>query len=432
VGKRLIGFAVACVIALGIVAFYEFAARSGRGGESSPLYSARRHDPYGTAALADLLTERGIEVRYLERPRLDDAAHGVLIQVLPLPEKRVSMGPVNPPPEAPQDRRLVQWIAKGNTVVQFTRAETDLMGSFLRPPDPAEGTTGSPQHPAPARTGRNESEARNIQDHEVAGGFPDKLPGLLQPAAWTPAAHEILGLQGALPEPMWLRSPLRLPVGPRSAARPLAVCGGQVVAAESRFGEGRVIFVGAPTPALNGGLNEGGNLDFLLAIAGKGPVILDEWSHGIGREDSVMGLLRRFGLMAFLVQVIFVLGLYIWSTRANRLPERVEPARWPASIEQIETLGHLYGQTFTREETALRVRQEVLRRLAAALRCPVAELERHRARLAPHEPDRVGEIILSATGEPAARRAALERALAESLTESHKFLEEKSHGRSVA
>lgn len=430
-GKRLVGIAVACVIALGIVAFYEFAARSGRGGESSPLYSARRHDPYGTAALADLLTERGIEVRYLERPRLDDAAHGVLIQVLPLPEKRSSSGPVSPPQEAPPDRRLVGWIAKGNTVVQFTRAETDLMGSFLRPPEPAEGTSGSPQRPAPARIGWNESEARDIQDHEVAGSFPDKLPGMLQPAAWTSAAREMLGLPAALP-PMWLRSPLRLPIGPRSAARPLAVCGGQVVATESRFGDGRVIFVGAPTPALNGGLNVGGNLDFVLAIVGKGPVILDEWSHGVGREDSVMGLLRRFGLQAFLFQVIFILGLYIWSTRANRRPERVEPARWPASIEQIETLGHLYGQTFTREETALRVRQEVLRRLAAALRCPVAELERQRARLEPREANRVGEIILSAPGEPAARRAALERALAESLTESHKFLEEKSHGRSVA
>jgi hypothetical protein len=432
VGKWLVGFATVGAIALGLVAFYELAFRSGRGGESSPLYSARRHDPYGTAALADLLTERGVEVRYLERPRLDDADHGVLIQVLPLPREQPSKGPVSPSSAAARDPGLLDWIAKGNIVVQFTRAETDLMSAFLRPADSADETAVPPWRAGRARTSWEGPDAREIEKHEAAGRFPDKLPGELLSADWTSAAREILGRQGGLPQPMRLRSPLRLMIGPHSAARPLAVCGNQIVASESRFGAGRVIFIGAPTPALNGGLDEGGNLDFILALVGKGPVILDEWSHGIGREDSIMGVIRRFGLLPFLFQVIFVLGLYIWSMRANRPPERVEPARWPAGIEQIATLGHLYGQAFSREETALRVRQEVLRRLASALRCPVAEIENQRAHLEPREADRVGEIIISAAGEPAAQRAALERALAESLTESHKFLEEKSHGRSIA
>ena len=196
--KRLVGFAIAGVIAIGFFAFYEFASRSGRGGESSPLYSARRHDPYGTAALADFLTERGVEVRYLERPRLDDADHGVLIQVLPLPRARPSKGPPGPPPP-PVDRRLLDWIAKGNTVVQFTRGETELMDSFLRPPGAAESASVPGRGSGPEIVAWNEPDAREIEKYEAAGGLPDELPGSFQPADWTPAAAEILGLKGALP-----------------------------------------------------------------------------------------------------------------------------------------------------------------------------------------------------------------------------------------
>ena len=111
------------VIVTGAVAFYRSAAFNARSGEDNPIYSSTRFDPYGTAALQELLTQRGIAVRNLERPNLDPGDRGVLIQVLPAEEqsKRGSA-----PPHL-KTSELTEWMAQGNTVIQLTREQTDLM-----------------------------------------------------------------------------------------------------------------------------------------------------------------------------------------------------------------------------------------------------------------------------------------------------------------
>ena len=93
---------------------------------------------------------------------------------------------------------------------------------------------------------------------------------------------------------------------------------GPVVAGEDRVGEGKLVIVGSTTPALNHSLGNVGNLEFLLTEIGNGPVIFDEWSHGIGRQATVMGFLRDVGLIPVLIQLAFVLLLYVRSTSGLR------------------------------------------------------------------------------------------------------------------
>ena len=76
--------------------------------------------------------------------------------------------------------------------------------------------------------------------------------------------------------------------------------GKAIVACEYRIGQGRLVVVGAPTPALNGMIGEAQNLDFLLSLIGKGPVILDDWMHGLGHEAdaTVSGLAAALDALA--------------------------------------------------------------------------------------------------------------------------------------
>src|SRR5512137_1546347 len=82
--KRSAILITVAALVLCVWAFYEVAYQASRGGESMPVYSTRRHDPYGTAALYELLRERGHPIRTLERSHLEPNDTGTLIQVLPL------------------------------------------------------------------------------------------------------------------------------------------------------------------------------------------------------------------------------------------------------------------------------------------------------------------------------------------------------------
>src|SRR5690242_13272830 len=104
--------AASLALLLAIAWFYESAAFNSRVGDDAPLYSARRHDAYGSAALVDLLKERGIPVRTLERPSLEPEDHGILIQVLPMDGSGSTRYRV-------PARQLADWISQGNTVIQF-------------------------------------------------------------------------------------------------------------------------------------------------------------------------------------------------------------------------------------------------------------------------------------------------------------------------
>jgi len=349
---------VAAVVAIlaGIIVTYRSAGFSARSGSDAPLYSVRRYDPYGTAALRDLLAERGVPVRTLEGPSLEREDHGVLIQVLPVEERMRGRQQYHP-----QTRQLEEWMSAGNTVVQLTRSETELMRRLKVAP-----TTRPAYHDADA-----------VQDREARGETPEKIE----------AGVALASLISRPERRLMLWSPMIFADQQERGWKPLARMGrggeNTVVAGELPVGKGRLIVVGAPTPALNGTLGEEGNLDFLLETIGKGPVILDEWSHGVGHEATIIGFLWQAGLVPVLAQIAFLGILYGWSFMGFRPPEAGVAARQRSSSEQIETLGFLYGQSLSLAAARSRVDVEVRRRLAEALRCQPGEVEERVRKLEP-------------------------------------------------
>jgi hypothetical protein len=340
--RRILPTLTLVAIFVGVVAFYQSAAVRSRTGADAPLYSTRRYDPYGTAAIRDLLAERGIEVRTLERPNLHPDDHGVLIEVLDSRGERINA------------RQLLEWISKGNTVVQFTRTYTGLMASLK-----IEATT-QPFH----------TDFETIEAFEEAGVSPDK-------ADFDAVSARVNSLPAGSAElTMW--RPMKItPPTTNPFWKTLARTDDRwktVVAGQFRIGKGKFILIGAPEPAINGMLESGNNLDFLLSLVGNGPVLLDEWSHGLGKEPTIMGLIHEVGLLPLLFQLGGVVLLYVWSTSGYLQRAHATIVRRRSSAEQIQTLGFLYDRSFNDETTRQRVAAEVRHRLSSALRCSPDDL----------------------------------------------------------
>ncbi len=294
-GQRwTLGLTLAAIV-IGTIAFYRSASFSARSGEDNPIYSSTRYDPYGTAALQELLARRGVRVRNLERPSLDAGDHGVLIEVLP--DESSSLGSEGLHLKSSE---LAEWMAEGNTVIQLAREETDLMKRL-----------GIKVDKAPEL-----KQLQQLHEFEEKGKPPDDAPGSVATARLSLPGHAVRADDSDGPE-ISLRIPMTFADKQNAAWRPIAWVESdarEVVAGEYRVGKGKLVVVGSTTPALNQSLGDVANLDFLLTEIGNGPVIFDEWSHGIGRQATVMGFLRDVGLLPVLIQLVFVMILYVWST----------------------------------------------------------------------------------------------------------------------
>ncbi len=441
------GLTLALIIAA-VALFYSEARDASRAGDTTPLYSVRRHDPYGTAALRDLLVETGVKVRNLERPRLERTDHGTLVQVLPIPSESFW----HDEPEV-QAAALLQWIAEGNTVIQFTRSRTELMDLAGVPGLPGQSLnqtavitpthfapTTAPAHPAtrPSKptttapavgkpvhvrrhvqaTNPNDTEAqlqlqshRAVEKHERAGLDPTASPGMLYVDQWkdsdspsTPNDH---------PKRMALHAPWALPVRGPDGWRPIVVStqpvgyrqgptvhlqqsqstgsdmvpdddDPRVLVGAMRIGQGKLIVVTSPSPALNHGIVNHDNLPCILAMIGSGPVIFDEWSHGLGHGGTIVSFLREVGLTPLLLQIALVLAFYSWSTRGHDRQDAPTAPRRRSVAEQVQTLGHLYAGTLPIDTLHAQVCEAVQRRLCTALHCTPTDLN---ARLSQVKPE---------------------------------------------
>jgi len=383
------------VLAIGAWGFYELAVFTSRAGTTAPLYTPKRHDPYGTAALNEWLERRGRAMRLLKSPRQLRAAQGVLLQVLPIESNEGSRA--SGVDQQLSATRLKKWIAEGNTVVQLTRRRTALMARLQVPEGVISGTT---------------AEALERQQRE--GKPPRDLPLPLRAYQWTDAAAALELPASA--SPLMLRSARRYRINPVQAsgpasgastrpnpqattqpattppvrrqsatqsvaehwtplARPRTRLRPGPVAGFVPHGAGRLIVIGAPTPALNQTLDKPGNLALMLALTDSGPVWFDAWSLGVGYTGSVMALIRQFGLVPALLQVVLVIVVYHWTGRGHQRTPPPRPRRRRSSSEQLQTLGYLYARSLPADELARRSYMLVLHRLAEALRWSVAEVE---------------------------------------------------------
>jgi hypothetical protein len=347
------------LLAAGLALFYQASAEATRGGEDSPLYSTERHDPYGTAALKDLLSERGVATTVLERPTLGDESGAVLIQVL-----------ADAGHDAPhlQAEALKEWLSKGNTLIQFTRTATDLMSAYhLEAAQPVENL-------------------KDIESAEGRGKRQDEVPAQRKGCDWIALPRLSDRETIVTGKTLQVYTPLLLQAakGHETQWQPLAVTRDDDedwIAASARIGPGRLIVVGTPTPVLNGTLAEGSNLEFVLRlIAPDGKmastvVIFDEWSHGLGHAGTIVGFMRDVGLLPVVFQLFVVVALYVWATAGYTPPPRAPVRRRRSSVEQIETLGYLYRQSLQPGLVFEKVYREVRRRLAEGLGCTPASLE---------------------------------------------------------
>lgn len=354
--------ATLAAMTLGTWAFYQMAYVASRGGETAPLYSTRRYDPYGSAALDQLLRERHIPVRELQRPRLQPTDRGTLIQILHDPPRKKShdddLAQRMPLPA------LLDWIAAGNTLICCTRNDNELL-------------TRLSLHLVPA-TDKPDAPAGDIESAQAAGLPPDQLVSPSRHARWS------AGSSDDRVRFITLRQPLEIDIEKSPDWKPLASADHRVVAAERRYHAGRVIVIGAPTIALNHSLADADNLDVLLDLIGQGPVIFDDWSHGIGLTGSVIEILARFGLVPIILQCILLVVVYHWSTRGHRPAHADAPPRSRAAVEEIATLGRLYQQGLSPEQTAARVADIMLHRVAKHLRCAPADVPQRLATRSAH------------------------------------------------
>jgi|GEM_PF-1520058 len=379
---------IAMTLALAVTcfwAFYRVAFWSARGGQSAPLFSVRRYDPYGAAAMKELLIQRGVDVRTLEQSRIPSNAQGVLIQILPLEMTHsfLPTGEMVHRRSALQAKPLREWIEEGNTVIQFVTDHTSLMRECDVPGTvkavKKKANTPNPfAQPAAAASnviGEQQAMWTNIQQEMKKGTPPDDLLGYEHIVKWTRTASDHLKADMPLREPIVAMSPYHLPPDATAQWTPLATVGriGTIIGMQ-KVGSGRLIVVTSPTPILNFSLPKRGNLAMLLALVGDQTVYVDEWSHGIGTGGTMLGAIHELGLTPVLLQVLFIMGLYTWSTFGFKRHELPENERKRSSSEQVVALAHLYEQVLTPAEVLARAREETLRRIAHVNRCNVSNV----------------------------------------------------------
>ncbi len=389
-------------------------------GRSVPRFSVYRYDPLGMAALRTYLKSSGNTVRLLKHPAMNTQWRGVLIDIHPPAYGgRLLLSATLSRKYHP---RLMQWVQRGNTLFEVTYHNTRLTRHEGITVQPLSSNIKKPHHQLPRLAGVNKigtpnkspvSEPRPADDHHRAsppGGKSVKPkrsklghrhpavieahpnlrlirvdqfyathrnPKWFEPsliaARWqsTPSA-KIAPSKRLVPPLIWLAMPSRFEcrmARTKAIWRPLLTYHGQSLAIERRYGKGHIVLLGSPWPLLNGGIDKGSNLEFLMSIIGHKPVIFNEWGLGIGGQMTTLDLISQFGLAAFGFQVLVLLVAALWEAR--RFPQRhpiSNRAVVASNIEQIAMLGRLYQRSLSQAEIRARVAAEVHSRLAAGLK----------------------------------------------------------------
>lgn len=297
-------------------------------GPELPLYSSRRHDPFGTSAFRELLAGRGRDVRLLERPAPPPGEDATLIMTLPVgvtmfDERRIA--------------RIKLWVEAGNRLLVLSRMPpAKLAGELL--PDGADldaGASGFGFAPF------EREQARGNYDSALRPHF-----------ASVPVNPGEVGGEATLA----LAMPRRLAVPGDSRLRVLAGDQEGAVLVGGEVGRGRVVLLTSPTPILNYGVNRSDNAGVLLSLLGAGAVYFDEYSLGLGHRESFLDWIKHSGLTAFVLQAILVLFLLARSARTDFPDPTLADPDAAATVEkQVRILGGLYEKTLTDPEIEARL-----------------------------------------------------------------------------
>ena len=397
--SRILMWLSAAAVAAGLASFFNLAEYESRGGESAPLFSSFRADPHGAAAFRELLAASGIPVSALLEPDMPPGAGGVMIQVLPVRDISSSR-PGNPlDDENTREKLIMEWVRRGNTLILMCRGATSMGREF--------GISVN-------RMIKHEL-AIKIENRQREGMAPERIMGQDVTADW--GAGKKLSM----------RAPVSLAGETGVEITPLATAEQGVMAAERGYGEGKLVVIGSPSPILNGWMDKEDNLEFMLGLAGAGPVYFDEWSHDLGRGGSIIGLIEEFGLVPALLQVMFVLLLYLWSGRGTPGPEEAPERERVSVMEQIDTLGRLYSRALKPAQTREKVGLELLTRAQAALGGHWEDMDQAIAMAPASRRERLEKTVNRARSILHGGKAG-KKDLAEALTMSRGLTKEKTNG----
>ena len=396
------GYIGVAAVAAAILAFYYLAEYESKGGENAPLYSSLRADPHGSAAFRDLLSESGMPPFVLMEPELPEGEGNVLIQVQWEKDTQTGWEMFFENQEEEDTKDIVDWVKRGNTLVFMCRCNTPALREF--------GVSIHRRLTAKL--------IRKIEDSQRRGNPPQKIGGADVSADWENSPGKTLNMR----EPVTLAGEVGVEL------IPLASTEEGVVAGQIAYGAGKVVVVGDPSPILNGWIDKGDNLEFVLGLVGDRPVYFDEWVHGLGRGGSIIGLMEKFGLIPALLQALFVLALFLWSGRGVAdPPEDLERER-VSVIEQIDTLGRLYSRTMKPEQVRERVGQELLTRVHEQLGAHSGDMEHALERAPASRRERLKNIVNEAHGLLHGSGKVSKRELTAALTMSGGMTKEKKDG----
>ena len=144
------------------------------------------------------------------------------------------------------------------------------------------------------------------------------------------------------------------------------------------IGKGEVLLLAVPELLENGQLAEADHLGLLEALAGVGrPVAFDEWTHGLGQDEGLVGLLLDWHLSPALLVAALAFALALWRGRSRLGPEEDDTTEERSeAVDLVDSLAQLYDRALTRREATV-LHQDGFRR-AVGLRTGLrgAALER--------------------------------------------------------
>ena len=325
-----------------------------------------------------------------------------------------------------EGRKLVEWIARGNYALISLEYHPEFLAGLEG--DTAtknlQGNDGAPSGPLDEYR-PPETFGKTIAATEKATTARAVGTALSIPSAPALAVRSTLRFTDTV-----LPTKLQQLVG---GAKPIYRDEKGIVAAYSKIGAGGIVWCSSPWSFSNQGLNEGKNLDFLLALADKrpgGPVIFDEYHNGYGAGMSVWSLaprLTKLGMLQLGAALLVLCVLLAWRFGPHRLPaeERFTRSRAEYLTSMASLLHRAQATHLVRERLGHLLHREVGRRLGVPPQAPVEQILQANA-VAPIV-DQVGlERVLQQLSAMKAQQHPDQEAMLRLSTEIHRLLHRKA------
>jgi hypothetical protein len=338
-------FAAAAYMAVGA------GAEAGRG---LPEYSVFSNERNGLATAGRVLRKLGFQPVALTHPIQQTHDTGLLILIEP--RQRETLGAERPGLSERDSRALLEWVAKGNTLVLMGRHTTELHEALGVSVSEGKGDDDRP------RVG----EATEVGGYTEPGSAEETVPVRRLGVEGEAAVHARGGL------PLWL-------VGDRPGA---------VVVPH---GEGWVLVIADPSLWTHRGLLRDDNVLFLYNVAALDAVgrrvYFDEYHHGLRSGGGYWDYLRYHDLHWNVLQLLAVAGVAVWAAAVRLGPavplpnagraDAVDYASAVARIYQRAGVPHLLAQNMVRDFLGALTAHLRLRRTAAPAQLLGAWRQRH-------------------------------------------------------